>query len=212
MGIRLAIVDDHPLVQAGLRQLLASSGNIMLEAVYASGEELMSGLERSAPDVLLLDIQLPDHNGDELARIIRQRYPQVRMLALTNVDTSAYVKKMIQAGCLGYLLKNVDRDTLVQAIETVYREEQFIAPTLKEELLQDMLEGKRKAKLAPSLTRREKEILQLIAKEYTSQEIADTLFLSPNTIENHRKQLFLKLDARNMAGLIKKAVDFGLLE
>ncbi len=212
MGIRLAIVDDHPLVQAGLRQLLASSGNIMLEAVYASGEELLSGLERSAPDVLLLDIQLPDHNGDELARIIRQRYPQVRMLALTNVDTSAYVKKMIQAGCLGYLLKNVDRDTLVQAIETVYKEEQFIAPTLKEELLQDMLEGKRKAKLAPSLTRREKEILQLIAKEYTSQEIADTLFLSPNTIENHRKQLFLKLDARNMAGLIKKAVDFGLLE
>jgi len=211
MGIRLAIVDDHPLVQAGLRQLLASSVNIILEAVYSNGKELLSGLEQSAPDVLLLDIQLPDYNGDELARMIRQRYPQVRLLALTNVDTSAYVKKMVQAGCLGYLLKNVDRDTLVEAIETVFNGNQFIAPSLKEDLLQDMLEGKRKAKHAPTLTRREKEILQLIAKEHTSQEIADTLFLSPNTVENHRRQLLFKLDARNMAGLIKKAVDFGLL-
>jgi DNA-binding NarL/FixJ family response regulator len=212
MCINVSIVDDHPMVLAGLQQLLGSFENINVSNTYSCGKDLLQGLKDSLPDVLILDIQLPDQNGEELTKIIRKTYPQINILAMTSIDTPILIKNMLKAGCLGYLLKNADRQSLIAAIETVYRGEQFITPAIKELLFQDMLGVRRQANARVVLTRREKEILQLIAIENTSQEIADKLFLSLRTVENHRKNMLQKFDVKNMVGLVKKSMEYGLLE
>ena len=116
MPIRIAITDDHPLVIIGLTQVLSQHAHIAVEGKYHSGAALLAGLEQTLPDVLLLDIQLPDMQGNELARIISRKYPSVRILALTSLDNTFHAKDMLQQGCLGYLLKNTDPQILVQAI------------------------------------------------------------------------------------------------
>ncbi len=210
--IEVAITDDHPMVLAGLSQLLDSCDNIAVQATYTSGGELLEGLKQRRPDVLLLDVLLPDHSGEELARVVSADYPDVRILVITSVDTNFHIRRMLQQGCMGYLLKNADRDMLLDAINAVYAGRQYITASLKEQLLQDVLQTRKGAHAQVMLTRREKEILQLIAREYTSPEIADKLFLSLRTVENHRKHLLAKFDVKNMIGLVRKALDMGLVE
>ncbi len=212
--ITVAIIDDHPMVINGIQNMLASSRHIKMIATYESGTELLTGLEQQQPDVLLLDIQLPGMKGDELAEIIQKQWPAIRILAMTGFDTPFYVRNMLEKGCIGYLLKNTGQKTLVHAIETANRGETYIDETLKEQLLQHVLKIKMPAAPGnpPVLTRREKDILRLIVQEYTSQEIADTLFLSLRTIEKYRLNMLQKLHVRNTAGLVKAAISMGLTE
>lgn len=211
MQIRVAITDDHPLVVIGLQQMLAPYTHIAIQAVYASGEALLKGIETEQPDILLLDIQLPDKPGNELARVIHKKYPAIGIIILSSLDNAYYVKDTLQQGCMGYLLKNSDPSILLEAIETVHRGEQFIEPSLKEEILNDLFQNKKQAAhLEPQLTRREKEILQLIVAEMSNQEIAEKLFLSEATVKNHRKSLLHKLDVKNSVGLAKVALKLGL--
>jgi len=159
----------------------------------------------------LLDIQMPGKGGEELAKIISQRYPAIHILALTGFDTPVYVRSMMQHGCKGYLLKNIDQKVLIEAIETVYRGEQYIEASLKEELLNNMLKLKSaRPSTLPDLTPREKDVLQLIVEEYTSVEIAEKLFLGRRTVEKYRLQLLQKLQVKNTAGLVKVALKMGL--
>jgi len=212
MSIRIAITDDHPLVIIGLQQVLGAYPHLEVRATYPSGAALLAGLEHACPDVLLLDIQLPDMQGAELARIITKKYPAVGILVLTSLDNAFHAKTMLQQGCLGYLLKNSDPQVLVQAIEQVHRGEQFIEPSLKEELLLNLSRTKKQAAgVLPQLTRREKEILQLIVAEHTNQEIADKLFLSERTVKNHRMSLLHKLNVKNSIGLARIALEMGLV-
>lgn len=211
MQIKIAITDDHPLVIIGLMQVLSQHTHIAVESTYHSGTALLAGLEQSLPDVLLLDIQLPDMQGNELARIISKKYPSVRILALTSLDNTFHAKDMLQQGCLGYLLKNTDPQILIQAIEKVYHGEQFIEASLKEELLLNLSRTKKQAAgVTPQLTRREKEILQLVVAELTNQEIAEKLFLSERTVKNHRMSLLHKLNVKNSVGLARVALELGL--
>jgi len=212
MIINVAIVDDHPMVLAGLQQLLDSFGYINVCDTYDCGGDLLIGLKKRQPDVLILDIQLPDQNGDELTQVIAKDYPHIHILAISSADAPMLIKNMLKAGCLGYLLKNADRETLIEAIETVNKGKQYVGPQLKEILFQDMIDTRKITNAKPLLTRREKEILQLIAKELTSHDIADKLFLSLRTIENHRKSLLRKFDVKNMVGLVKKSIELGMLE
>lgn len=212
MSINIAIVDDHPMVLAGLQQLLMSFNNICVSNTYSCGKELLKGLKETRPDVLLLDIRLPDIGGEELAATIVQHYPGVHILVITTMDTAQQIKSMLKAGCLGYLLKNADRETLIEAIETVYKGRQYISAQLKEVLFQDMLDERNNQNPRPLLTRRETEILQLIARENTSHDIAQHLFLSLRTVENHRKSLLQKFGVKNMVGLIRKSIEYGLLD
>lgn len=214
MSIKLAITDDHPLAINGIRNMLEPYKQVEIIAVYTSGDALLEGLKNEQPDVLLLDILLPDKTGKELVPIILASYPAVRILTLTSLDASTHVKGMMRRGCLGYLLKNTDESTLIQAIEQVYRGLEFIEPSLKEQMLHNILKGKRQheSNAAPMLTQREKEILALIVAECTSQEIADKLFLSLRTVEGHRLNLIQKLDVKNTVGLVKMAMQMGLVE
>ncbi len=174
---------------------------------YTNGDDLLQGIAGEQPDVLLLDIHMPGKTGIELAGIITKNHKTIKIIALTNVDVTAQVKKMLQQGCLGYLLKDASPAIIIKAIETVYEGKPFLQDEIQKQLLNSVIESK------PSqiITRREKEILQLIAEEFTNQEIADKLFLSLRTVENHRTSLLHKLGVKNTAGLVREAIALGLV-
>ncbi len=205
--IKVAITDDQAIVVNGLQKILSGFEHIQLTGTYSNGEALEEGLTQIVPDVLLLDIQMPGKSGIELAGIINKKYPTVKIIALTNIDILIQVKKMLQQGCMGYLLKDTSPDTLLLAIETVYSGKQFLYEDLQKQLLNNIFDPKSQ----PIITRREKEILQLIVNEFTNQQIADKLFLSLRTVENHRNNLLQKLNVKNTAGLVKVALTEGLI-
>lgn len=214
-NIYIAIADDHPMVISGLTTLLHPYRHIVVQNAYHTAAELLEGFQFYQPDVLLLDILLPDRSGKDLVPIIRKDYPNVRILALTSLDAPAMVTSMLRRGCTGYLLKGAGPATLADAIETVYQGESYVESGLKEQLLQNVIGFRQQANgqaELPGLTQREKEVLELIAAEYTTKEIAEKLFISYRTAENHRCSLIQKLDVKNTVGLIKVAIQLGLVK
>ncbi len=210
--IKIAIIDDHPLVITGLRHILAGAPGMEITGSYTGGKELLRALTTEQPDVLLLDIQLPGQTGDELVEIIKEKYPAIQILVLTNFDNVFYVKNMLKKGANGYVLKTTNEDILIEAINTVYKGEMYLEPVLREKVLHDNLQAKKTFSAEPVITRMEKEVLQLIAADMTSQQVADKLFLSKRTIDNYRLSLLMKLGVKNPAGLVKKAMQLGLID
>lgn len=210
--ITVAIADDHPLVLNGVRHILSKSTDIALAESYKNGTELLAGLEKSQPDVLLLDIQMPGQTGDELAEIISRDFPKVRLLALTNLDNVYYIKLMLRKGVHGYILKTTEEDILLEAIRTVNRGDTYLEPLLKEKVRQDNLQAKKQLSANLILSTREKEVLQYISSDLTSQEIAEKLFVSKSAVDNHRLNLLMKMGVKNVAALVKKAIQLGLIE
>ncbi len=209
--IKIAIADDHPLVINGLRHILGNSSDMEIIGTYNNGDELLAGIAINEPDVLLLDVQMPGQTGDELAVIITGEYPMIKMIALTNLDNVYYIKTMMRSGVHGYILKTTREEILLEAIRTVYGGDQYLEPVLKEKVLVDALQAKKQGSAAPILSRREKEVLQYIAANLTSQQIADKLFVSKRTIDSHRLNLMLKLEVKNSAAMVKKALQMGLI-
>lgn len=212
MHIRLTITDDHPMIISGLEKMLYYYKHIEIIATYNNGKSLLEGLKKERPDVLLLDIQLPDITGNELARIISKQYPDIKIIAMTSLDNTFHMKDMLGHGCLGYLKKTVDQKILIQAIEEVAQGNEFIEALMKNELISSLIKKKRNVDLIPTLTKREKEVLQLILAENNNKQIADKLFLSERTIENHRFNLQQKLNVKNTIGLMKIAMQLGLID
>lgn len=210
--IKVAIADDHPVVITGLQQMIARHPHIALRGIYINASRLLEGLQEEVPDVLLLDIQLPDRMGDELAAHILKKYEGLKIIALTNFNSILYVNSMFLNGAKGYLLKTADESTLIKAIETVHEGGEFLEPAMKEELRHYEANSKRLNTLKATLTPREREILQLIADGHTGQEIAGRLFISNKTVEYYRSSILLKMDVKNVAELIKKAVTLGMVK
>jgi DNA-binding NarL/FixJ family response regulator len=204
--ITIAFADDHLIVIKGLQNILASIPDIDIVGTYHNGTELLDGLAHNQPDILLLDIQMPGMTGIELSAVIQKKYPSIKVIALTNVDIPVQVKKMLQQGAMGYLLKDASPETIVEAIRTVHAGEQYIQASISKRLVSNMISPEKK-----QLTKREKEVLKLITEELTNQQIADQLFLSLRTVENHRNNLLQKLDVKNTAGLVKVAIQEGLV-
>jgi DNA-binding NarL/FixJ family response regulator len=196
--------------------MLEPASNIKVISHYTKGLELLEGIKLQMPDVILMDIVMPDIQGPELCRAVKELYPSVNILAVTSLSTPGNIRNMMQSGCSGYLLKNTDQKVLIDAIEKTFAGEEYIEPALKEHIVQSLLRFKEKSTAKDTskeivLTRREKEILQLIIQENSNQEIADKLFLSLRTVENHRFNLQHKLQVKNMIGLIKVAIQMGLV-
>ena len=212
MGIKIAIADDHPLVISGLHHILANCGDMEITGSYENGRELLKGLAVTQPDVLLLDIHMPGQTGDELAEIITGQYPQIKMLALTNEDNVYHIRNMLRNGVQGYILKTTREEILLDAIRTVNRGEQYLETALKEKVVQDTLHAKKQIAADPILSRREKEVLRYIASDLTSQQIADKLFVSKRTVDNHRLSLLMKIGVKNTAALVKKGIQLGLID
>ncbi len=213
MSIKLVITDDHPLAIAGLQNMLNNVSNMEITATYQDAASLLEGLKLQQPDILLLDVLLPDQKGNEIAAFISLTYPQVRIIALTSLDAPIHIRSMMREGCKGYVLKNTDKPSLIQAIEEVYNGNEYIEPSLKEKMLHNVIHYRKLSSgKSPNLTHREKEILRLIVGEYTSQQIADKLYLSLRTVETHRFNLQKKLAVNNTIGLVKVAIQLGLID
>ncbi len=209
--ISVAIADDHPLVASGISNLLRANPRFVIHAMYNSGTELLEGLVKKQPDVLLLDMHFPDTTGNELMRVIAVEYQNLKVLVISSIDNIYDIKDMIQNGCCGYVLKSATLEVLTEAIETVYKGEQFLEPAIKEQLLQSVLNNSPKV-TDYKLTQREQTILELLSHGKTNNEMAAELFLSHRTIENHRLSLYQKLGVRNSAELIRTALQQGLLK
>lgn len=209
--IKIALTDDHQMVLEGLQKVLEPAADIEVTGAYRCAKDLFTGLKKVVPDVLLLDVQLPDMTGLEVAKIIRQEYLDMKILVLSGIESHYYIMDLIKQGCNGYLLKSTtDNRLLLEGVRSVYNGELFLDPSMKQTVLQEMLRAKRRKNASPKLTEREKEVLQLIIKEYGNQEIADKLFISLRTVENHRYNLLQKLDVKNTVGLVKAAMQMGL--
>jgi DNA-binding NarL/FixJ family response regulator len=205
--IHIAIADDHALILNGLQKIIAVDPEMQVTGAHLDGTSLLNALAQHQPDVLLLDIQMPGRNGIELAGIISKQYPGVKIIALTNIEILPQVKKMMRQGCSGYLLKDVEPAALIAAIRKVYEGEEVIHERLRTALNKNLFTNGN----ANVITRREVEILRLIADEHTNPEIAEKLCISLHTVENHRNRILQKLGVKNTAGLIRKAIEQGLI-
>lgn len=210
--IQVILVDDHQLILSGLETILHAEPHIEVIASCRDGEALLESLSFLKPDVIIMDIQMPGIDGIRLCKQISARYPHIGILALSNLEEKQFITNMIRNGARGYLLKTVEPAMLVRAIETVHEGyDQFIQPELRAKLFHETLTGKKHSAYRPVLTRREKEILKLIADEKSNQEIAEQLFLSIRTVESHRFNLMQKLQVKNAAGLVREALEAGLV-
>lgn len=214
MKIKVAIIDDHPMVISGLTNMLSPFSQFEIISSFLSGDDFLAKEHIQLPDVALLDIVMPGTHGSDLARAIKKRYPDTRLLAISSINTPGQIRQMIKNGCSGFLLKNTDQQVLVEAIEAVHRGEEYIEEKIKEQFLQNFFSFREKLGPRPdfalTLTRREKEILKLIIQEHTNQHIAEKLFISLRTVETHRFNLQQKLKVNNLIGLIKVAIQMGL--
>lgn len=209
---RVFIADDHRVLSDGLGLLIRSETDLDLVGTCMTGEELLAILTDTDVDVVLLDINLPGISGIEVCEIIRKKHPNVKVIGLSTYDKGSIVKRMLKAGASGYVLKNAGSEELLKAIRTVSTGETYISERVNQILLDDLTGStKKRSDYLPELTRREKEVLRLIADEYTTPEIAEKLFISQNTVETHRKNLLHKFDVKNVAGLIRSAMEKGLL-
>ncbi len=215
--IEVFITDDHPLAVAGVVNLLQPYSDVKVTGTFNSGEALLAHLKTQQPDVLLLDILLPDINGKDIAADISQKYPSIKIIALTSLDTPAAVKNMLRSGCKGFLLKNTDQQTMISAIRSVFTGEEFIEPQLKEKVFDEAVFYKRQMtgtlpdQNNVQLTKREKDVLHLVLQDNSNQEIAEKLFLSVRTVERHRFNLMRKVGAKTPLGLLKAAVELGIV-
>lgn len=210
--IRVAVTDDHQLILNGLKDILSASEKTEFVAGYLSVEQTREGLEKDNPEVLLLDVNLPDGDGIDYCKELAKDHPDLKVIALTSYDQSIMVKNMMRNGASGYLLKNTSKDELLEAIEKVASGGRFLQPELEKQLLDESFGSAAKQGYIPTLTRREKEVLKLIIDEMTSAEIAEKLFIAQKTVETHRLNLIQKLGVRNTAGLVKEAINKGLLD
>lgn len=212
-SIKIAITDDHPLAISGLQNMLHTIDDLEIVGCYENGKELLTGLKTKRPDVLLLDVELPDIKGYDLASIVCKQFPSVKIIAITSHDAPIVVKRMMQHGCMGYVLKNVRVKELVLAINTVHGGSEYITPVIHEQIMTGTPAPKNHhTARMPVLTKRESEILALIVREFTNQEIADQLFISLRTVENHRFSLLQKFDVKNSIGLVRVAIQLGLVD
>ena len=210
--IRVAVIDDHAVVLNGLKSMLAAYSQLEIVYTTQSHTALLEHISEFQPDVLLMDIQMPEINGIELCKQLLPLYGDLKIIAFSSFDDSHYVKLVLRSGAKGYLLKNADKETMVQAIETVAIGDEYIDDAIKKILVQESITGQRRSIFDIPLTKRETEIVKLIAAGSSNQEIADKLFISLRTVETHRLNIYQKLDVKNTAGLIKEAARRGLVD
>lgn len=196
MSTKIFIVDDHYMIIEGIKSMLVSEPGIEWLGHASSAATCMAFLRVHSPDVILMDINLPDKSGLELCKDVMQLYPGIKIIGLSTFNQLSFISRMLENGAYGYLLKNASRHEILQAIETVMQRKQYLSIEASE------MVKKNQGDDSPVLTRREIEVLQLIAEGLTNAEMAEKLFVSVTTIDTHRKNLLAKFNAKNTAALV----------
>ena len=206
--IRVFIVDDHPVVIEGIHSLLQNEKDIEWAGHAMNAQSCLGFFVNYKADVLLMDISMPGMDGIELCAIMKEKYPSTMILGLSTFNQGLYIKKMMENGASGYILKNSSKEELVTAVHAVHDGSIYFSGEVGQALMEY---NKFPKDELPILTAREKNVLQLIAVGYTNPQIAEKIFLSPFTVDSHRKNLLAKLNVKNTAMLIKLAVENKLL-
>lgn len=210
--IHLLIADDSQAARTGLKALLKAVPDVQLISEAAGGDEAIRLAERLQPDVILMDLHMPDVNGIEATRQIVDTSPHIAILVLTMYDDDDSVFAAMQAGARGYLLKGASKSEVLRAIRDVANGAAIFSPTIARRMMSyfNQIRNQPAAYAFPELTRREREVLALMAQQYSNQEIAEALSLSPKTVRNYTSNIFAKLQVADRAGAILKARDAGL--
>jgi len=214
MGIKVVIADDHSLVRQGLRRYLEMAGDIEVLGEASNGYEVVKLLETGGvePDIVLLDIRMPEMDGLETARKIQQRWPLIGVIMLTAYDDRQFVVEAVRAGARGYVLKARDAEHLIQTVRLVAAGNMVIDPQLVVALAEELSSAKSRDRKAETLTARELEVLQLLAFGHTNKDIAERLFISPDTVKTHLEHIFEKLGATDRTAAVAEALRRRLIE
>lgn len=214
--IRVLIVDDHQLMIEGLKSLLEDEDDIAFVAGANSKAETLSFLENNSIDVILMDINMPDASGIEITEKIKELYPAVKVIALTMHDNISIITRMIKAGASGYVLKRTNMDEVIEALRIVHNNGKYLSMNTQHIIMDNLgtpanlFDPKEESK--PRLSSREMEVLNLVAREYNNEQIAEKLFISERTVEAHRRNIFIKTKTKSIVGLMKYAINKGLIE
>ena len=202
MTTKIAITDDHQIVLQGIQTMLEGVNEVTIVGLYNNGAQTLESIGTDQPDILLLDINLPDINGIQLCKKLKQLHTKLKIIAISNYDEVSFIKRMLSNGADGYLLKNTDKLELLSAFKVVLENGKYIQRDIEKKLLNESLGMQTNKGFLVKLTRREKEVLEAIAEELTTQEISEKLFVSVKTIETHRMNIMSKLGAKNSVGTV----------
>jgi len=212
VAIRVAIADDHSLVRQGLRRYLETAEGIEVVGEASNGVELPALVEKESPEIALVDIRMPEMDGLEAARGIRERLPDVGVIMLSAYDDRQFVVEAVRSGARGYVLKARDAEHLIQTVRLVAGGNMVIDPQLVVALAEELSDAKEKDRKADTLTAREVEVLQLLAFGHTNRDIAEKLFISPDTVKTHLEHIFEKLGASDRTAAVAEALRRRLIE
>lgn len=213
--IRVIIAEDHLMVQAGIRALLEKAGDIHVMGEASNGQEAIDMTQELVPDVLVMDVMMPRMNGIQAAENIRTLKLSTKVLILSMYADEGFVHQALQYGVKGYVLKSSVSDELIWAVRAVANGQTYLSSPISEIIIESVMNPHTSSQPGDPLSMlspREKEVLQLIAEEHTSSEIAGILFISEKTVEKHRSKLMEKLNVRNIAGLVRIAVKYRLVD
>lgn len=207
--IKILLADDEELFRKGLYFLLQRESD--MEVIYeaSNGQQVLDYLENTDtyPDIILMDLKMPDVNGVEATRMVHKAFPVIKTIALTSYHTRAFIANMLHVGASAYLVKNASPALMVETLRQVFEKGFYYTPEVLEVIQQDIVTQTPRLLFATDdLTNREREVLQLLCQQFNTQEIADKLFISPRTVEGHRNNLLLKTESRNIAGLVVYAI------
>ncbi|ASU36527.1 response regulator transcription factor [Mucilaginibacter xinganensis] len=211
--IKLAIADDHKIFRNGLKATLEDCADFDLVLEASNGKQLMGMLNDVTPDVILMDIKMPEMDGIQTTTAVKQKYKNIKVLALSMFNEDKYIVDMMKAGASGYLLKNAEPEEIIEAISTVYNKDYYFNEHLSITLIKQ-LAGNNQPGSTQSLAdfnEREIEVLRLVCQEYSNQEIADKICLSIRTVEGYRARLFEKTRSKNLVGLVIFAIKTGII-
>jgi two-component system, NarL family, response regulator NreC len=213
MSATVLLADDHPIVRQGLRRLLEGESNLRVVGEASNGLEAVQLVEKFKPDILIVDIVMPELNGLEVLKQVRERSPGTCSIVLSMQSADVYVVEALKAGALGYVLKETGPSELVNAVHQVIQGQRYLSPRISERLIDVLIESAQKSTADPyqTLTNREREILQMAAEGLSSAEIAKRLSISPRTAELHRGRMMNKLGLKNQTELIRYAFKRGIL-
>jgi two-component system response regulator NreC len=211
---RIVIAEDHTILREGLRALLSSQEDLVVVGEAGDGREAIRQVETLTPDLIIMDVSMPKMSGVEAMREIRKRIPETKILALTVHKTEEFILEVLQAGADGYIPKDASADELMMAIRSILTGKRYLCPSVSRVVIEGYLESRRTPESSTTwhtLTKREREILKLIAEGHKNKEIADYLCISIKTVEKHRANLMRKLDLHSAAALTAYAMERGLV-
>lgn len=213
-GVNILLADDHTIVRDGIKTLLEDEVGFNIVTEVQNGVKAVEACENHDVDVVIMDISMPKMNGIEATEQIKEEHPEIKILALTMLDEDQHIRKMIEAGASGYILKSSDKDELVEAITSILEGQHYFSEDATRSVMMDLVRGESEKPTSDpaQLTDREKEILEYIVKQYTNQQIADELYISIRTVDAHRRNLLQKTGAKNTAGLVTYAIKHNLVE